>query len=102
MPRADKNQRGPRAAAPGGEKLAYYCWGVGLGSLIAGIVKLIALKKICPGSPIMGGHMLSQKRNTPERTDPNGHCTKETHRREADGVHLPIRFRRPDKLRLGP
>lgn len=25
-------------------KFAYYCWGVGLGSLIAGIVKLIALK----------------------------------------------------------
>ncbi|BDF70841.1 hypothetical protein CE91St41_19300 [Oscillospiraceae bacterium] len=44
LPRADKNQRGPRAAAPGGEKFAYYCWGVGLGSLIAGIVKLIALK----------------------------------------------------------
>ena len=29
----------PARRKPGGEQFAYYCWAVGLGSLVAGIVK---------------------------------------------------------------
>ena len=38
-PAINENGGAPTRRKPGGEQFAYYCWAVGLGSLVAGIVK---------------------------------------------------------------